>query len=296
VRLRGISAFATTIVLFGAFAASAEARHKHRNPKQSGGAVAPVQGTGGTAIGSTSVTGATGTTGSTGATTPLLTANLAPIVLAKGQKPTEVYNGPVFQETAGGLIPYATADATTPTTPTTTSSIAGGTTATTSSDMPTPTPTQATTTLPELLVPGNTAEEVKVDGLGLAAAPENAPVAVQEVIWRANQIIGRPYVYGGGHKSFNTPGYDCSGTVSYALHGANLLKSPLDSSQFESWGASGQGQWMTILTNAGHAYMDVAGLRLDTSPENDPSNLEGPRWRPLRPGNPGFMVRHPIGF
>jgi cell wall-associated NlpC family hydrolase len=293
VRLRCICTFATTIVLCGAFAASAEAHHKGRRHEKSGGATAPVQGTGGTAIGPTS---ATGTTGTTGATTPLITADLAPIVLGKGQKATDVYNGPVFEETATGLVPYTPAAGSSATTPSNVSSVAGGTTATTSSSQAPVTSPAATATLPELLVPGNTAEEVKVNGLGLAAAPENAPLVVQEVIWRANAIIGRPYVYGGGHKSFNTPGYDCSGTVSYALHGGDLLKAPLDSSQFEVWGGAGQGQWMTILTNAGHAYMDVAGLRLDTSSEDDPSNLQGPRWRPLRPGNPGFMVRHPIGF
>ena len=124
----------------------------------------------------------------------------------------------------------------------------------------------------------------------------SAPAAVQEIIWAGNQLIGLPYIYGGGHASFNSSGYDCSGTVSYALHGGDLLTSPEDSTEFESYGSHGVGRWVTIFANEGHAYMTVAGLRLDTSPANDPSDLPGPRWRPLRPGNEGFVVRHPTGL
>ena len=116
---------------------------------------------------------------------------------------------------------------------------------------------------------------------------------MQEIIWAANKIIGRPYVYGGGHESFISYGYDCSGTVSFALHGGHLLNAPLDSGQFMRWGRAGQGRWMTILTNSGHAYLDIAGLRLDTSAADDPSNQQGPRWRPLRPGTPASSIRHP---
>src|SRR6202042_3177987 len=148
------------------------------------------------------------------------------------------------------------------------------------------------TARPELLVPGTTARFVD----GLAAAPEGAPAAIQEMIWAGNEIIGLPYIYGGGHASFISPGYDCSGTVSYALHGANLITAPMDSSEFMSWDSSGIGTWVTIFANGGHAYMTVAGLRLDTSPVDDPSDQNGPRWRPLRPGNPGFTVRHPTGL
>lgn len=149
---------------------------------------------------------------------------------------------------------------------------------------------------PKLLVPGSTAELVESEGLGLAAAPENAPKAIQEMIWAANQIIGKPYVYGGGHGSFKSNGYDCSGTVSYALHGASLIKTPMDSSEMMHWGYKGVGRWVTIFANPGHAYMTVAGLRLDTSPVDDPTNQNGPRWRPLRPENEGFVVRHPEGL
>ncbi len=147
-------------------------------------------------------------------------------------------------------------------------------------------------TKPELLVPGSTARYVD----GLAAAPMSAPAAVQDIIWAGDQIIGLPYIYGGGHGIVQSPGYDCSGTVSFALHGAALLAAPEDSSEFEVWGSAGVGRWVTIFSNAGHAYMTVAGLRLDTSSADDPSNQQGPRWRPLRPANEGFTVRHPLGL
>jgi cell wall-associated NlpC family hydrolase len=145
---------------------------------------------------------------------------------------------------------------------------------------------------PELLVPGSTARFVE----GLAAAPMNAPAAVQDVIWAGNELIGLPYIYGGGHASFVSRGYDCSGTVSYALHGGSLIKSPEDSSEMETWGSHGAGRWIAVFSNPGHAYMTVAGLRLDTSAADDPSDLQGPRWRPLRTNNGGYRVRHPLGL
>jgi hypothetical protein len=145
---------------------------------------------------------------------------------------------------------------------------------------------------PQLLVPGSLARYVN----GLAAAPMSAPAAVQEVLWAGNQIIGLPYIFGGGHGSFDSPGYDCSGTVSFALHGGSLLATPEDSSEFEAWGSHGVGRWITIFANPGHAYMTVAGLRLDTSAASDPSNQQGPRWRPLRPNNSGYAIRHPLGL
>ena len=137
---------------------------------------------------------------------------------------------------------------------------------------------------PELLVPGTTARYVN----GLAAAPMGAPAAIQEIIWAGNELIGLPYIFGGGHGSFTAHGYDCSGTVSFALHGATLLKTPEDSSEFESYGSHGIGRWIAIFSNPGHAYMTVAGLRLDTSSADDPSNQQGPRWRPLRRANGGY--------
>jgi hypothetical protein len=142
-------------------------------------------------------------------------------------------------------------------------------------------------------VPGTVAKIVD----GLAAAPEAAPDAVKQAIWAANGIIGRPYRYGGGHaRGFVDRGYDCSGTVSVALHGADLLDSPRDSGSFMRWGAAGAGQWITVYANPGHAYVVIAGLRLDTSAAGDPSGLHGPRWRPSLRSSRGFKARHPVGL
>ncbi len=201
---------------------------------------------------------------------------LSPIT---AKTPNVTYNGPVYEKIATGqVVPYQPPPTTTPgeaSDPTGGSAVA-----------------VTATTKPDLLVPGVLARYVN----GLAAAPMSAPAAVQEIIWAGNQLIGLPYIYGGGHASFISPGYDCSGTVSFALHGASLLATPEDSSEFEAWGSNGVGRWVTIFANAGHAYMTVAGLRLDTSSADDPSNEQGPRWRPLRPGNSGFVVRHPLGL
>ena len=113
-----------------------------------------------------------------------------------------------------------------------------------------------------LVVPGSVAQLMPD---GSAAAPADAPAEVQQAIWAANKIQDKPYIYGGGHRRFEDRGYDCSGTVSYALNGGGLLDSPLDSSSFMKWGAAGKGQWITVYTNPGHAYAVIAGLRLDTS-------------------------------
>jgi len=131
---------------------------------------------------------------------------------------------------------------------------------------------------------------------GTAAAPADAPPQVQQAIWAANLIQDKPYVYGGGHGEFEDDGYDCSGTVSYALHGADLLRSPLDSSSFMKWGVRGPGTWMTIYTNPSHAFAVIAGLRLDTSAAGDPTGGKGPRWRPVLRSTKGFSARHPDGF
>jgi cell wall-associated NlpC family hydrolase len=127
---------------------------------------------------------------------------------------------------------------------------------------------------------------------GIAYAPANAPLAVQQAIWAANRLRHQPYVYGGGHQSFRSRGYDCSGTVSYALHAAGLLSSPLDSSSFMHWGERGRGQWITVYTNPGHAWAIIAGMRLDTSGPGE----SGPRWRTEARSASGFRVRHPLGF
>jgi cell wall-associated NlpC family hydrolase len=132
---------------------------------------------------------------------------------------------------------------------------------------------------------------------GYAAAPISAPQEVKDAIAAANEIIGKPYVYGGGHNNrFLSRGYDCSGTVSYALHGADMLSSPLDSSSFMKWGAKGPGLWFTVYTNPRHAFMVVAGLRLDTSAAGDPAGGKGPRWRQVLRSTKGYSARHPVGF
>ena len=127
---------------------------------------------------------------------------------------------------------------------------------------------------------------------GLAYAPAAAPLQVQQAIWAANTLRNKPYIYGGGHQSFKSRGYDCSATVSFALHGAGLLRAPLDSSDFMHWGQRGRGQWITIYTNPGHAWAVIAGLRLDTAGPGE----SGPRWRTVPGSTRGFRVRHPIGY
>jgi hypothetical protein len=130
---------------------------------------------------------------------------------------------------------------------------------------------------------------------GTAAAPQGAPLQVQVAVWAANTIQKLPYRYGGGHASFVSRGYDCSGTVSFALKAAGLLKSPLDSGRFMRYGARGPGKWFTIYTNPGHAYVVIAGLRLDTSSAGSGGG-KGPRWRAKGRPTAGYTVRHPRGF
>jgi peptidoglycan hydrolase CwlO-like protein len=133
---------------------------------------------------------------------------------------------------------------------------------------------------------------VAVDTGGMVQAPAGAPEAVRQVIAAANAIATLPYVYGGGHASFHANGYDCSGSVSYALAAAGLVSSPLDSSAFETWGEPGPGRWITVYANAGHAWMEVAGWRFDTVALSE----GGTRW--ARGGGEfgGFVVRHPAGL
>lgn len=125
---------------------------------------------------------------------------------------------------------------------------------------------------------------------GTAVAPADAPQAIKDVIAAGNRIATKPYVYGGGHGTWNDSGYDCSGSVSYALHGGGLINTQLDSTSFESWGSSGRGRWITIYANSGHAFMTVAGLRFDTSGAS-PS-----RWQSDMRSGSGYVVRHPSGF
>jgi cell wall-associated NlpC family hydrolase len=142
-------------------------------------------------------------------------------------------------------------------------------------------------------VPGVVAQIVN----GVAYAPDQAPDQVKQAIWAANQIVGMPYRLGGGHKlGFTDKAYDCSGTVSFALHGGNLLTTPRDSSSFLRYGAAGKGQWITVYTNPGHAFAVIAGLRLDTSAAGDPAGGSGPRWRPNLRSTRGYRARHPVGL
>jgi peptidoglycan hydrolase-like protein with peptidoglycan-binding domain len=128
---------------------------------------------------------------------------------------------------------------------------------------------------------------------GLAIAPSNAPAAIKAVIAAGNKIAFKPYIYGGGHGSWSDSGYDCSGSVSYALHGANLLSSPEDSTELESYGSPGRGRWISIWANSGHVYMYVGNVRFDTSAQ---SSTGGSRWTYASRSNDGFVERHPTGF
>jgi cell wall-associated NlpC family hydrolase len=128
---------------------------------------------------------------------------------------------------------------------------------------------------------------------GIALAPPDAPEAVQKVINAANTIVGRPYIWGGGHASFYSYGYDCSGSVSFALFGGGLIPEPLTSGSLEGWGAPGPGKWITVYANAGHTFMEIAGLRWDTVGD---ARGTGPRWHLEPTDTSGFVVRHPPGL
>ncbi len=132
---------------------------------------------------------------------------------------------------------------------------------------------------------------------GKAIAPRNAPARVKRIIRAGNRIIGKPYKWGGGHATFSKldRGYDCSGTVSYALRGGRLIKSPMASGGLMRWGRSGPGKWVTVYAHRGHAYMVVAGLRLDTSMRDDPSRT-GPGWSKRLRRSDSFVARHPRGL
>jgi hypothetical protein len=144
------------------------------------------------------------------------------------------------------------------------------------------------------IVTGSVGKVIK----GVAYAPSYAPPAVQRAIWAGNEIRHTPYIWGGGHGSFKSRGYDCSGATSFVLHAAGLLKTPMDSSDLMHWGQRGVGRWITVYTNPGHAFIEIAGIRFDTSAEADPHPApgSGPRWRPLFAHPSGFMARHPVGF
>jgi len=128
---------------------------------------------------------------------------------------------------------------------------------------------------------------------GIALPPPDAPEAVQGVINNANMIVGRPYVWGGGHGSFYSNGYDCSGSVSFALFGGGMIPRPLTSGELEGWGAPGPGKWITVYANASHTFAEIAGLRYDTSGTESGT---GPRWHLGSRPTGEFVVRHPPGY
>ena len=133
---------------------------------------------------------------------------------------------------------------------------------------------------------------------GKAVAPRSAPRKVKKIIAAANKIVTKPYHYGGGHGKWNDSGYDCSGSVSFALHGARLIKRPMDSGELMHWAKRGAGRWVTVFANGGHAFMMVAGLRFDTgyrstyAARHGAKGGSGPRWDKRRPTR-GFVARHP---
>jgi peptidoglycan hydrolase CwlO-like protein len=141
---------------------------------------------------------------------------------------------------------------------------------------------------PAPLTPGESASFLSESQ---ASVPSAAPSAVRAAIEAANSIATTPYIWGGGHGSFSSSGYDCSGAVSFALHGGGFLSSPLDSTGLETWGAPGPGRWITVYANAGHAWMIIAGLAFDTV------GGPGPRWHssPVD-STSGFIARHPPGY
>jgi hypothetical protein len=136
---------------------------------------------------------------------------------------------------------------------------------------------------------------------GRVLAPASAPRRVKRVIAAANRLVEKPYVYGGGHRPYTARldrGYDCSGAVSYALHGGRFLRSPLPSGALMDWGEEGPGEWITVYAHGGHAYVVVAGLRFDTSMRDSdaPGPSSGPRWSRTLRRSSAFTARHPRGY
>jgi hypothetical protein len=141
-------------------------------------------------------------------------------------------------------------------------------------------------------VPGNKARL----RFGVACAPAKAPQAVKRAIWAANQLRGKPYRFGGGHRSFSDNAYDCSGTVSYALAAAGLIRCPMSSSDLAHYGRRGHGKWITVYARNGHAFAVIAGLRLDTTAWNNRTNRSAPNWQTTGRPPGGFEMRHPAGL
>jgi hypothetical protein len=128
---------------------------------------------------------------------------------------------------------------------------------------------------------------------GIAYAPRNAPAAVKRAIAAGNRLQGMPYKWGGGHARLQDSGYDCSGTVSYVLREAGLMKGCIPSRGYFEYGKKGEGKWITLYVRKGHVFMTVAGLRLDTG---GPGGETGPRWKTATRQGRGHVMRHPAGY
>jgi len=128
---------------------------------------------------------------------------------------------------------------------------------------------------------------------GHAYAPKKAPKQVIAAIAAGNRLQGKPYKWGGGHRFHNDSGYDCSGTVSYVLREAGIIKGSMPSKAFLNYGKRGEGKWITIYSRNGHVFMTIAGLRLDTGGDGSRS---GPKWKPWKRGVSGYIMRHPPGL
>jgi putative peptidoglycan binding protein len=146
---------------------------------------------------------------------------------------------------------------------------------------------------PEPTASAPAGEQATLGPDGRAIAPASAPQEVKDAIAAANRIVGKPYKYGGGHARWEDSGYDCSGAMSYALHGAGLVNRPRTSGDFMRWGRAGKGSWITVYAHGGHGFLVIAGLRFDTGWNNAG---KGPRWsEEMRPTD-GYTVRHPGGL
>ncbi len=159
-------------------------------------------------------------------------------------------------------------------------------------------PPGGTTTTTDPAAPLGPPGHAKLRKDGTARAPADAPANIQAAIAAGNAIHTYPYHWGGGHRSFTDSGYDCSGAVSYVLHAAGMLSSPMPSGPLaSSWGTPGKGRWITVYANAGHAYMVVAGLRFDTSAVGEKLNQgSGPRWRKTKRKPRGYTAKFYPGY
>ncbi len=128
-----------------------------------------------------------------------------------------------------------------------------------------------------------------------ASAPSTLPTPIRKAVDAANRLQGKPYKWGGGHKSLYDRGYDCSGSVSHVLYKAGLIRGPMTSKQFYSYGSRGPGKYITIFMHDGHVFMSVCGLRFDTS-DHGAGRGDGPRWRPTSRSFAGYQMRHPRGL